>query len=107
MFRRFRLLYALIAANLVIAAILILRFNSLPPQIPLFYSKPPGEDQLADTWFILALPLLMNILFFLNKFLYGRYFKDDVFIHKIFYCLNIFLIVSFTLIFMKIIFVVT
>ena len=99
--------YQLIAANLVMVLVTFLRFNNLPPQIPLFYSKPAGEDQLADTWFILILPLFMNLLFFLNKFLSRRYFKDDLLIHKIFYYLNLFLLVSFTLIFTKIVFTIT
>src|SRR3972149_8322483 len=92
-------LYQLIAANVLMALIGVFKFNSLPPQIPLFYSKPVGEDQLTDTWFILILPLFMNLLFFLNKFLSRRYFKDDLLIQKIFYYLNLFLLVSFTLIF--------
>ena len=99
--------YQLIAANLVMALVIAFRFNNLPPQIPLFYSKPAGEDQLADTWFILILPLIMNLLFFLNKYLSQRYFKDDLLIHKIFYYLNLFLLVSFTLIFTKIVFTIT
>ncbi|OGK12900.1 hypothetical protein A3C98_01040 [Candidatus Roizmanbacteria bacterium RIFCSPHIGHO2_02_FULL_37_15] len=107
MLRRFRLLYGLIIANLTIAGVLFIRYNSLPPQIPLFYSKSAGEDQLADTWLILFLPFFLNFLYFFNNFFYKRYFKDTVLVEKIVYYLNIFIITSFTLIFVKIIFVVT
>ncbi|OGK09856.1 hypothetical protein A2767_01520 [Candidatus Roizmanbacteria bacterium RIFCSPHIGHO2_01_FULL_35_10] len=100
-------LYQLIAANVLMALIGVFKFNTLPPQIPLFYSKPVGEDQLTDTWFILILPLFMNLLFFLNKFIFGRFFREDTFVQKIFYYLNLFLLAGFTLIFAKIIFLVT
>ena len=99
--------YQLILANLAIVLVFFLKFQTLPPQIPLFYSKPPGEDQLTDTWFILILPLLMNVLFFLNNFIYRRFFNKNEFVQKIFYFVNLFLIISFTLIFAKIIFLVT
>lgn len=107
MLSRFRPIYWLIAANIVMISILALKFNYLPPQLPLFYSKPAGEEQLADTWSILILPLFMNLLFFLNNFVYRRYFKDNILVQKIFYFLNLFLIAGFTLIFAKIIFVIT
>ena len=107
MFFKFRTFYWLIAANITIISILVFKFNTLPPQVPLFYSKTTGEDQLADTWSILILPLFMNLLFFLNNFIYRRYFRDNILVQKILYFLNLFLIVSFTLILIKIIFVVT
>src|SRR3990167_6969396 len=102
-----RSFYQLIIANAVILSVFIFRFQTLPPQVRLFYSKPPGEDQLSDVWFILILPLIMNLLFFLNKFICGRFFREDVLIQKIFYYLNQFLLAGFTLIFAKIIFLIT
>lgn len=39
----------------------------LPPQIPLFFSKPKGEVQLAQTLFI-GLPLIISlVLLFINS----------------------------------------
>lgn len=102
-----RSFYQLILANLVILLIFLFKFNNLPPQIPLFYSKPPGEDRLVDAWFIIVLPVMMNLLFLLNKYFFLHYFKEDGFIQKIIYYLNLFLIISFTLIFAKIIFLIT
>lgn len=107
MFRRFRLLYVLIASNAIILLVLILRFNLLPPQIPLFYSKAVGEDQLADTWMILLLPLLMNFLYILNNILAKKYFNEIDLAQKIVHYLNIFIILGFVLIFVKIIFLIT
>lgn len=104
---RFRPIYWLITANIVMVSVLAYKFSTLPPQIPLFYSKPPGEDQLADTWMILLLPLLMNFLFFFNNFFYRRYFNENVLAKKILYYFNLLISISFTIIFVKIIFVVT
>lgn len=107
MFRRFRLIHGLIAANLLMLAVLVLKFSNLPPQIPLFYSKAVGEDQLADTWLILILPFFMNFLYFLNIFLNKKLFESDEIVKKVFNYLDIFIIVSFTFIFAKIVLLVT
>lgn len=71
------------------ATITLLKYNALPPQIPLFFSKPSGEDQLADTWFIVILPILMNLLIIANNIVTKKYFADNVFVKKVFYYLNI------------------
>ena len=99
--------YSLIAANVLMILTFILKFNNLPPQIPLFYSKPLGEDQLTDTWMIIILPLLLNILFFINNFISRKFFSEHELAKKILYYLNLFLIISFTFIFVKIITQVT
>lgn len=99
--------YGLIASNIVMIGVLLLRFNHLPPQIPLFFSKPWGEDQLVDSWMIFLLPLLLNILYFANINLVKRYFQENDLVKKMIQYLNIFLIVAFTLIFIKIITLVT
>ncbi len=99
--------YQLIAANVLMALIILFKFRTLPPQIPLFYSKPIGEEQLADIWFIVVLPFFMNALFFLNNLISRKFFNDDPFIKKIFYFVDMFLIISFTLIFAKIVFLVS
>jgi hypothetical protein len=99
--------YLLIGGNLLMLATFLIRINTLPPQIPLFYSLPWGENQLADTWWIFILPICLNLLFFLNNYLYKKFFSDNELVKKIFYYLNLFLIVSFTLIFIKIIFLIS
>lgn len=101
------MLYALIGSNIVMIGALLLRLNHLPPQIPLFFSKPWGEDQLVDTWMILILPVLLDILYFSNLSLCKLYFQENEFVKKIVQYLNIFLMVTFTLIFIKIVTLVT
>ncbi|MBI4008904.1 hypothetical protein HY357_01610 [Candidatus Roizmanbacteria bacterium] len=104
---RFRPLYLLIFGNALMIVAIIFKFNRLPPQIPLFYSRALGEDQLADIWMIVLLPLFMNAFYLTNKFLLRRYFQEQILIKDLFYFLNLFITASFTLIFIKIIFVVT
>ncbi len=98
--------YYLIAGDILMVGIFTIKFSTLPPQIPLFYSKPWGEDQLADTWMIVLLPLLLNIFYVLNNYLYRKFFLGNIFAKKILDYLNLFLIAGFTLIFIKIVLLV-
>ncbi|MBI5464986.1 hypothetical protein HY946_00040 [Candidatus Gottesmanbacteria bacterium] len=45
------------AILLSVFAFLLLTWKSLPPQLPLFYSLPWGEEQLGKPIFLLILPL--------------------------------------------------
>lgn len=101
------MLNLLIAGNFIMIISLIFRFKTLPPQIPLLYSRPLGELQLVDTWMIILLPLLLNIIYILNNYLYSKFFSDNDLFKKIFSYLNIFLIIGFTLIFIKIVFLIS
>lgn len=101
------MIFGLLIANLIMGFAFIFRLGSLPPQIPLFYSRPPGDLQLADWWFIFLLPLLLNFFFVLDTLFYRKYFTDNDFIAHVTYYFKIFLLVSFTYIFLKIIFLVT
>lgn len=97
----------LFGADVFMVIVFLLKISRLPLQIPLYYSQPWGESQLADPWMIFLLPIFLNSLFFINQYIFNRFYRDNVFIKNIFYYLNLFLIVSFTLIFVKIIFLVS
>lgn len=97
----------LIIGNILMAGVFILKLNQLPPQLPLFYSKPWGEDQLGDTWMIVILPLLLNIFYILNNYFYKKYFPGNLFIRKILDYLNLFLIIVITGIFVRIILLIS
>ena len=99
--------YALILADLAQAGLFLYRMNLLPPQIPLFYSRAQGEDQLADLWMIAILPILMNGLIILNSYILRRFFPGNIFVkHTILY-LNLFLIITLTFIFARILFLIS
>lgn len=97
------MLYELIGCDLAMAIAFFLRMGHLPPQIPLFYSRPFGEQQLAEVWYIFLLPILMHLLLFLNLYVYNRFFLPDQFIKRIFDIVNWSIILSLTCIFIKII----
>lgn len=101
------MIYALLLADLLMAGSFAWRFTHLPPQIPLFYSQPWGEDQLVDYWFIFILPFLLHVFIFLNIYIYNRYFLPNQLVKKIIDSANwIFIIISAG-VFLKIIFLIT
>jgi len=79
----------------------------MPPQIPLFYTRLTGEEQLVDTWVIFILPIMMNLLYIINNRIQKKYFNDNDFIKRIFYSLNLFITFVLSFIFIKVIFLVT
>jgi len=97
----------LLGADILMVATFLLKFKTMPPQIPLFYSQLWGESQLADSWVIFILPIFLNLLFFINKYIFNKFYAENIFIKNIFYYLNVFLIIGFTLIFIKIIVIVS
>ena len=99
--------YSLSAANLLMVGLFGIKFSTFPPQIPLFYSRPWGESQLTDWWFIFLLPLLMDILYFFNLYLAKKFFSDSEFARQVIEYFNVALIIVFTLIFVKIIFLIS
>lgn len=46
---------------------IIFSWRSLPPQVPLFYSRPWGEEQLATPASLFILPGLSLIIFLINS----------------------------------------
>lgn len=101
------MLNLLITANILMIVTFFLRISTLPPQIPLFYSRPWGESQLADAWMIFLIPLFLNLLYILNGYLYKKFFFGNDLVKKIFNYLNMLLIVSFSFIFIRIILLVS
>ncbi|OGK13420.1 hypothetical protein A3A93_02005 [Candidatus Roizmanbacteria bacterium RIFCSPLOWO2_01_FULL_38_12] len=97
----------LIGADVLQLALFAWRFNSLPKQVPLFYSRPWGESQIADIWYIVLLPIMMHLIFFLNSYLNNRFFKEDKLFTRLFAIANYCVIVAFTGIFVKILTLVT
>lgn len=97
----------LIGADILMVAVFAWKFNSFPQQIPLLYSRPWGEPQIVEFWYIALLPILMHSIFFFNIFIAKKYFKTEEIFQKLFMAANIFTIVGFTGIVLKIIFLVT
>ena len=58
-------------------AFLILKFNSLPNQVPLYYSLPWGESQLASASALFFLPSF-SIVFLLINHLLATFFLNTI-----------------------------
>ena len=101
------MIYALLIADLLMAGSFAWRFSRLPPQIPLFYSRAWGEDQLVDYWLIFILPFLLHLFIFLNIYIYNKYFLPNQLVKKIIDILHWVFIILATGIFLKIIFLIT
>jgi len=101
------MIYILLTCNLLMITSFLLRFSTLPPQIPLFFSKIAGEEQLGDTWMIFILLILANFFYFINNYIVRRFFSQNEFVKTTLKFVNIFIVVSLTLIFVRIIFLIS
>lgn len=97
----------LVSSNLIQIGIYIWRMHTIPPQIPLFYSLPTGEDQLVEWWMIFIIPILMNGLYLLNTFIYNTYFHREDFERSVLRYGNMVIIGVCTYLFIRIIFLVS
>lgn len=101
------MILTLIISNILVVAIFLLNINRLPPELPLYYSRPTGEAQIAPWWMLFILPLIMNGLVILNGYLSNHAFKRNPFIANTLRVFTIGAIISLTLIFLKIILLIT
>ena len=81
---KFNLVVFSLCAVFVILQVLILIFywKRLPPQIPLFYSKPWGHAMLATNFFVWILPMLGAFFVFLNFLIVIFLTRDNKFLSR-------------------------
>lgn len=60
--------------------VLGLFFSSLPPQVPLFYSRPWGEEQLTTPLWLVILPAGSFFVLLLNNFLAIYFIRREKFL---------------------------
>jgi hypothetical protein len=101
------MLIAIIIADLLMAGVFFYKFSSLPPQIPLFFSRAWGEDQLADIWFIFLLPVLAHLFIGLNILIGKKLFTEDKLVNQIISVSNYVVISTFTFVFLKLVIFIT
>lgn len=56
--------------------ILIWKFTSLPPQVPLFYSLPWGNSQLTNNSSLFLLPTISIVILFIDNLFSVSFFKN-------------------------------
>lgn len=71
-------LFFLIAQILIIVSV----WRFLPPEIPLFYSRPWGKDQLVSYPAIVILPAICLIVFFANTVVSQLATKEETLVKK-------------------------
>lgn len=72
----FRLVVASLVINLgLIITVLTIRGTVLPPEVPLFYGLPQGEEQLASS-LALILPATVSICLILINIFLSNFFKE-------------------------------
>lgn len=108
MLKKLNISYKLMFFSLVLMLIIFfIKFNQLPPQIPLFYSYLEGDNQIADLFMIFLLPLFSLLLISVNNLIYKIWFNNNFFVSKVVYYINITTIILLTFIFVRIIFLTT
>lgn len=71
-----------ISSIIIILLIIAYFWRSLPPEIPLFYSKPRGESQLAKT-FLIIIPIATSLLFLLINSVITQFLTPYILLRKI------------------------
>lgn len=89
------------------AGVFFLRINTLPPEIPLLYSRVEGGNSIVPLYFIFLLPLLSFAIVAINVVLYRFLFKHDLFVRKLLYYASVCALVITTLIFLRIVLLVS
>ncbi|MBL7078559.1 hypothetical protein ISS42_02790 [Candidatus Shapirobacteria bacterium] len=78
--RQIRLIIILLAFQLIT---IVLFFTQLPPEIPLFFSRPWGQFQLTSPFSLLLLPLFSFIILLINLFLASLLIEKNEFLTNI------------------------
>lgn len=97
---RFALKFSFFMLCLIFLFIFIF-WSKLPPQIPLFYSRPWGDEQLGSSYWLLILPFSLLGLLIFNLIL-SSLCKKEILLAKIFVWTPVILILLTTITVIKI-----
>ena len=81
--RLFRIPIVISSLLLLIAVVFLFAWQRLPPQLPLFYSLPRGEEQLGSKLSFFLLPLISFFVGIINLFLAMTIFEQYPFASKL------------------------
>lgn len=105
--KKIPLSYIVAGSTILMAVAFTLKISHLPPQIPLFYSRPIGESQVVDRILIFFLPLLMYIIVGTNSLLVRFSFTESRFVKAVLYYSSVVSVTLITYIFLRIVFLVS
>jgi hypothetical protein len=80
------ILYASVFAllsNFFAFVFIFFQINKLPPQIPFFYSRPWGEEQLAPPVYLIFLPIISFLFYIINLIVSFRFSNKDILLSRI------------------------
>lgn len=96
-----------IIINLLLVLFFLFRYNSLPVEIPLFYSMAPSDSLIVNLPMLLTLPILSFILIIINNLSVKKMFPDNEFLKQVIFYVNLIIIFVLSFIFVRIIFLVS
>lgn len=85
----------------------LLKMRLIPPQIPLLYSLPVGEDQLVEWWMIFIIPFLINALYMINAIIVRKFFPQEQFVKSLIKYANTAIVIIGTYIFLRVLLLVS
>ncbi|MFS8158804.1 MAG: hypothetical protein ACMG6E_01065 [Candidatus Roizmanbacteria bacterium] len=99
-------LVALSCVGIMVLAFVI-QYHKLPPQVPLFFSLPQGDGQIADLWMLIIFPILVLLLTGLHGIYTKTLLKSYPFLQEIIEYISPISSIVLTLIYLKIVFLIT
>lgn len=89
--------------SLILGLFIVLSGNLLPPKLPLFYSLPWGDNQLATRWQFLIIPSSIILITLFNLIVSWHLHPSQVFFKKILLFSSLLISTLFAITFFKII----
>lgn len=90
---------------LVFSLFILIFFKSLPPKLPLFYSLPWGEGQLAIHLQFFTIPTILILITLLNFAILWYLHPSQVFFKKVLAVASLLITLIFTVTFAKIVYI--
>lgn len=87
--------------------IIIWKWKSLPPDLPLFYSLPRGNSQLGSPLLLLLLPGFSVLVFVINLILSALFYGEEKLIAKMLIITGMVVTILFLITFIKIVFLIS
>ena len=75
-----QLIFFMLALNFIIIALL---WSKIPPQVPLYYSRPRGYDQLANKLFLPLIPVFCLFIVLVNLRISSFLFRKQLLLSQI------------------------
>ena len=87
--------------------LLILKWGNLPPQLPLYYSRPWGDEQIAPRLFVSIFPIISIICLLINTMLARVFFYTENLLSTVLLWSAMLVVILSSIGFIKILFLVS